>query len=298
MLKNNVCVLLASHNGEQFISEQLDSILKQVNVNVSIFISDDSSDDKTLEILKKYEKKNNNVFILSSVSGLGSASKNFLHLVKSVNLDKFDFVAFSDQDDIWHSNKLCISLELIDKLGLDFFSCDVDAFWPSGSSKTLKKSYPLKKFDYFFEAAGPGCTYVARTVVFESFKEFNFEHANIDLASIPHDWLFYAFCRSNHYKCHIHDTPLLLYRQHSTNVTGANFGWKAKIKRLTALLNGNFFETVDTLHSLFPESYLIYSGSRPSISNCLELRRQGLYSLIIYLLLSLTSRPSRSRKTR
>ena len=52
-----VQVLLSSYNGEQYIKEQLDSILKQDNVKVELLIRDDGSTDKTVEILREYEKK-------------------------------------------------------------------------------------------------------------------------------------------------------------------------------------------------------------------------------------------------
>ena len=52
-----VCVLLASYNGARWIEHQIDTILKQKNVKIDLFISDDCSTDETLEIIKKISKK-------------------------------------------------------------------------------------------------------------------------------------------------------------------------------------------------------------------------------------------------
>ena len=103
---------------------------------------------------------------------LGSATANFLYLVKTVSFSNFDYVSFCDQDDIWYTDKLKISLQQMHNRNLDFFSSDVLAIWDDGKKRKIKKSYPLKKYDHFFEAAGPGCTYVAKASLFEEFQKF------------------------------------------------------------------------------------------------------------------------------
>lgn len=51
-----VNIMMATYNGEKYLSEQLDSILSQSFQNFKIYISDDKSIDNTLEILLKYKK--------------------------------------------------------------------------------------------------------------------------------------------------------------------------------------------------------------------------------------------------
>ena len=53
---NKVCVILASYNGSKWIIKQVNSILKQKNTNLDLFINDDCSKDKTFEILKNFSK--------------------------------------------------------------------------------------------------------------------------------------------------------------------------------------------------------------------------------------------------
>ena len=52
-----ISVCIATYNGEKFIKEQLDSILHQLSDGDEIIISDDSSTDATLDIIKKYLDK-------------------------------------------------------------------------------------------------------------------------------------------------------------------------------------------------------------------------------------------------
>jgi len=55
--KKSVLVLLAAYNGEQYIAEQLNSILAQKGVKLSIIISVDKSTDATLMIAQEYQSK-------------------------------------------------------------------------------------------------------------------------------------------------------------------------------------------------------------------------------------------------
>lgn len=59
----SILVLMSTYNGEKYIEQQIDSILKQQLVKVYLFIRDDGSSDKTIEIIEKYEK---NMIISSS----------------------------------------------------------------------------------------------------------------------------------------------------------------------------------------------------------------------------------------
>jgi len=55
--KPTVAILMATYNGEKFISDQIDSILNQSEVNVHFYISDDRSTDNTLNIIHDYKQK-------------------------------------------------------------------------------------------------------------------------------------------------------------------------------------------------------------------------------------------------
>lgn len=107
----SVAVLMSTYNGETFITNQIESILNQKDVNVYLFIRDDGSSDNTTWIIKHFAKNNKVSLIHGSNIGVGNS---FMNLVKTVG-NEFDYYAFSDQDDIWLEDKLIRAIEMIEK---------------------------------------------------------------------------------------------------------------------------------------------------------------------------------------
>ena len=54
-------ILMATYNGEKYIKEQINSIINQTYTNWRLLIRDDGSKDKTVEIIKEYEKKDDRI---------------------------------------------------------------------------------------------------------------------------------------------------------------------------------------------------------------------------------------------
>ena len=232
-------VLLAVYNGEKFIGKQIESILNQSVKPFRVIINVDQSDDRTLDIIKNYQKKFKCIEILDSSVTYGSAAANFLKMLSTVDFSKYDFVALADQDDIWKNNKLS-QAEKILKLGYDGYSSNVEAFWPNGKKKIILKNQGQKKYDHFFESAGPGCTFVLSNHLVMSFQKFirNSQFLKIDNY---HDWLIYAYARSHNFNWVIDDYIGLSYRQHESNVFGANVGVRAFFSRALKVINGEGF---------------------------------------------------------
>ena len=106
-------MLLAAYNGTPFLEEQISSICGQLAVDVDIYISIDPSIDGTEELVRKIQISNPSIFVVSSGQHFGSAGKNFYHLINSVDVTKYDYVAFADQDDIWLPNKLSSAVNFL-----------------------------------------------------------------------------------------------------------------------------------------------------------------------------------------
>lgn len=243
-MHKKIAVLLASYNGIKYIKEQLDSILNQKEVDVTIFISDDLSTDKTVEYLQNIYKDFKNIVYLTSGSKFGGAGKNFFRLIKDVDFSSFDFVSFVDQDDIWYEDKLIRAIKTIEDKQLDAYSSNVLAFWEDSKEMIINKSSSQARYDYLFEAAGPGCTYVLKKDLAISLQKFiseNWENVNkVEL----HDWFIYAFARENNYKWHIDEKPSMRYRQHTSNQVGANDGLNAKLKRFKKVFSSWYREEI------------------------------------------------------
>ena len=97
-----VAVMMSTYNGELYIEEQIDSILRQTGVEVFLYIRDDGSTDGTLRILQNYSTRDNVRVTPSEHNGIGIS---FMKLLWSLPAEH-DYYAFSDQDDIWESDKL------------------------------------------------------------------------------------------------------------------------------------------------------------------------------------------------
>ena len=101
----SVLVMMASYNGEKYIAEQINSILAQEGVDVTLRICDDGSTDSTPVICEMFASAHTNVHFEVNKRNKGLA-KNFMDMVYDDSSQGYDFYAFSDQDDFWLPEKL------------------------------------------------------------------------------------------------------------------------------------------------------------------------------------------------
>jgi len=300
-----VAVLLSVFNGAKYLNEQIESLLNQKNIDISIFINVDKSTDKSDELVQSICKKNKNIFFLEMGKRFGSAERNFYHLFKEVNFSNFDYVCLSDQDDIWLENKVYRAITCIIENNCEAYSSNATAFWESGKKINTDKAKPQKKLDYLFESGGPGCTYVfdvnfalkIKKFFTENWLEINqFEH---------HDWLIYAYARSNNCKWFIDKKSLILYRQHSNNQLGVNLDAKSFFARLKEVWSGNALYKVKKLVSILKLKNIVSKKPLSRIRllflslNTFNFRRrriEQLYLSIYFVLLSISQKKKEDGK--
>jgi len=231
MVANKIAVLLAAYNGDKYLQEQINSILEQRAGNLTIYISLDRSADSSLAVLQDFVDANDNVKLLDYGDRFGSAGQNFFHLINTVNVEEFDYIAFADQDDIWPETKLSKAIEKLQQY--DCYSANVTAFWEDRREVLIDKAQPQREWDFLFEAAGPGCTYVFKREVAIKFKSWLLErYEKIGEDITLHDWLLYAFARSHGYRWFIDPESMMYYRQHANNQVGTNNSFAAANRRL------------------------------------------------------------------
>jgi rhamnosyltransferase len=243
-----VLVILASYNGIKYIKEQINSILNQIDVELSIKIFDDGSNDGTIEFLSHLSnKKRISLFINSR--NTGSAAKNFCNSIKQISVEefkKYDYVALSDQDDIWLPNKLKIAVDSLASKNAHLYASNL-ILWENNIEKfVIKKDYQQKKFDYLFEGGSAGCTYVFTSDFALKLQNKLFEINYENWLYFSHDWLIYFFARLNNLIVFIDSRTEILYRIHDSNVHGQlnNKNFSAFTKRLNFVLNGWYFEHI------------------------------------------------------
>lgn len=239
-----VRVLLATYNGERWLDDQLRSLFEQQGVSVSVVASDDDSRDSTAERLADWSRRADLQVLPPLHTRMGSANRNFLRLICEAPLGDAEYLAFADQDDIWHADKLARAVECLESSGADAYSSNVTAFWSDGRSRRLVKSQPQRRYDHLFESAGPGCTFVIARRAFESLRSWARERHE-QLAELRvHDWLIYAHARTQGWRWTIDNRSTMLYRQHGSNEVGANVGHAARRRRWSQIRSGQYRKDV------------------------------------------------------
>jgi len=241
-----VAVCLAAYNGMRYMAEQLDTILTQIDVVVTVFVSVDISTDGTEAWVDAQAKNDSRIVVLPHGLHFGGAANNFFHLFREVDFSKYDFVSFADQDDVWFPDKLSHGIKQMNINNADAYSASVIAFWDDGGEKLIDKSQPQRELDYLFEAAGPGCTYMFTNKAATLIKKHLLDFPELN-DFVLHDWLSYAILRRNGVEWFIDSIPKMRYRQHDSNQVGANASIRGKIYRAKYILSGQGFYYIDCL---------------------------------------------------
>lgn len=105
-----ITVCLASYNGQNFIKEQIESILSQLSAIDELIVSDDISSDSTLDIVNSF--KDDRIKILSGIK-FASPIRNFENALKYAT---GDVIFLSDQDDVWLPNKVRVMISYFSKV--------------------------------------------------------------------------------------------------------------------------------------------------------------------------------------
>lgn len=233
-----VAVILASYNGARFICSQVDSILNQVGVHVDVYVFDDASSDDTSILLGEMQKARGNIFLKVRDVGTGSAAGNFIKAICQSNFESYDYVALSDQDDSWFPDKLDRSIAEAERVGADLVSTACLAVWNNGREKVLRQSTRIRDFDFLFEGAGQGCTFLMVQNFYSEVRALMNSHSKYFERVHYHDWAIYLICRVLGRRWAFLNEPTMYYVQHQSNDTGARGSASGAIRRLRAISSG------------------------------------------------------------
>ncbi len=229
--ENEVAILLATYNGEKYLDKQLESIVNQTFQKFTCYISDDGSNDRTVEIIEKYQEISNGKLVLIpklKTQG-GSPTTNFFRLIEYVlNFSEEPYIMFCDQDDIWECEKIhkqisCMKeleakeskprIVFCDQIVVDDNNNIISESAEKYSGRTYK-DYQFKRL--VFRNTVAGCVMCVNRSLLElmgSYKEIE----NIVL----HDWwaVLLAVCYG---EINYLNIPLMRYRQHGKNSVGVD----------------------------------------------------------------------------
>ena len=220
-------ILLSTYNGEKYIREQLDSILNQDGVDLSILVRDDGSTDNTLQILEEYKNQYSNIEIIKGENA--GYESSFMQLVEKSG--DFDYYAFADQDDIWKPEKLQIAVASIEKKEIDkptmyFSNCELvnEKAEHIGYLRSGNDFIPKDKTQAIVLGFVHGCTMVfnraSQQLINSATLNYNLAHDN--WIPLLHFYMGEWIYDSNSY---------ILYRQHGNNTFGSENRGIALVKK-------------------------------------------------------------------
>jgi glycosyltransferase involved in cell wall biosynthesis len=252
----SVAILMCTFNGEDFLAEQLDSIERQDYKNWTLFVNDDGSKDKTLNILKAYQKKWGSKKLHIRKGPKKGFAQNFLQIItdKKINADLY---VLCDQDDVWLPHKLSHTIKKISRLNplKPILYCARTTYVSSNAKKILGQSDLFLKPPSFRNAIVQSIA-GGNTMAYNNRLKAAIQRSHhIDVVS--HDWWLYIMNELVGGKTLYDPEPTILYRQHSLSLIGANTGFMAKMKRLKMLLNGTYRAYNSKHLKVFNDLYLM-----------------------------------------
>lgn len=106
-----VSVLMTAYNREKYIAEAIESVIASTYENWELIIVDDQSKDRTIEIAKSYEVKDNRIKVYLNEKNLG----DYPNRNKAAELAKGKYIKYLDSDDLIYPHGLQVMLEAMEK---------------------------------------------------------------------------------------------------------------------------------------------------------------------------------------
>lgn len=277
---NKVLVLMSTYNGEKYIKEQIQTIFNQKDVKVKLLIRDDGSKDQTINIISELQKDYD--IELESGKNIGFANSFMSLLYKSIEFKDYNYVSFSDQDDIWLPEKINSAIKLIKSVNSDnrktlYFSA------AKAVNEKLEEIFNFasyKNYTYSTETALLrnnilGCT----MVMTKELVEFLYNNKPINPITMHDFWIGQVAAIFGNV---VYDSqPYILYRQHGNNVAGVSNSFKVRIRR-------TLISFTDPVKKRYREEYA--KNLLATFKNQLSIKDKQLIEMIAFYRNSLNKR--------
>ncbi len=231
-----VGVVMSTYNGEAWLAEQLDSILKQTVAPDEMIVRDDGSSDATLQLLRRFaEQAPFPVHVLEDKTNVGYARSFWIAFGRST----MDYAAFCDQDDEWTPDKIAVIKAEIKRSRpnaiLHNWILRDDATGSRHEERGFARRSVRGPMAFHFMFVHRGCALVVRRKLFEAWLhqelpiEFGFSRV------ISHDSFATLLCNAAGRVVCL-PNRLLIYRRHAKNTTPYHVSKDAR-EELTAKMS-------------------------------------------------------------
>lgn len=235
--KVRISVAMTTCNGEEFLREQLASILPQLTAGDEVVISDDGSEDGTLDIIREFSSGTVPVILLTGPRAGIKANIDFV-----LRYCRGEYIFLADQDDIWAPDKVTEVMRCFQTQDATLVIHDAIVF--AGDRNT-----PVMDSFFAFRHSGAGIlknlwknSYIGCCMAFR--RELLSYALPIPLTIEMHDqWL--GILNDFYYKksCFL-QKPLLYYRRHDANNSQLKPYGLAKMIRNRIVFLGCFFRNI------------------------------------------------------
>jgi glycosyltransferase involved in cell wall biosynthesis len=284
-----VGVILSTYNGDRFITQLLDSLCAQDYPAISLYIRDDGSRDKTIDLIKNYDKSMDIHF--EAGDHVGVVDSFFQLLSKVSRLPDIDYIAFCDQDDIWKTDKIQRAVTAIgnNESGPALYFSDYEIVNAEFEFINGSRSEPLG-------AGVTGCfeNAIVQNIVPGFTAVINREAAVMISENLPcsdkiimHDWWVYLVV-SAFGKVVSDSTPTAFYRRHGNNTMDVKSSipmfWKNRIKRY--LVKKNHLSPLAVQAEEFRNRFMVMldTDKRELLDDFIEACFGGIHKRIDYAL--------------
>ncbi|TWU13562.1 UDP-Glc:alpha-D-GlcNAc-diphosphoundecaprenol beta-1,3-glucosyltransferase WfgD [Symmachiella macrocystis] len=223
-----VTIVLAAYNGQEYIREQIESLQQQTYANWTLLVRDDSSSDRTVDIVRELANHDDRITLLNDAQGWLGTTQNFGTLLKAAYDADAPYVLFADQDDVWHPEKIARQMELI-LCAEDEDGRNVPQLVHSDLAVVDEELRLIHDSFMGYEGLAHSPHQPLKTLLVQNFVTgctALVNRALLELAvPIPtdaalHDW-WLALCAATTGRIHYLPAATVRYRQHSKNCVGA-----------------------------------------------------------------------------
>ena len=273
-----VVVLMSAYNGEQYITEQIESILNQTYPNLELYVRDDGSKDQTATILKKYEQDGKLHF--SQGENLGFIN-SFFEVMRSSG--EADYYAWCDQDDVWLPEKIERAVKKLQKdkfehkneaeqpvlyfSSYDYYNCNMK-FEKHGLVHQRGPSFANSLLDWISLGFNSVFNQCARKMMLEHQPEH----------CCGHDWWTYMVCAAFGRVIYDKNYVSVKYRRLEKSVSpgGKNF-LAMQIWRFKKFFLNDYFKNIR--EQLVEFAYIYMMQLKPKDQKVMELFKDGKHSI-------------------